>query len=335
MAIHQEQVLIIGGTQFIGRNLVEQLLTLPKYEITLFNRGITNPHLFKDANSLVGDRKRKEDLHQIFAKPWDYVIDMSCYFPDELASVLEGLKGNYKNYIFTSTCSVYDMQQHKGMLRNEEAPTLPCSPLEATDASPETYGKRKAACERLLAQSHAPYTVIRPALVYGQYDPTDRLYYWIYQCKVFNQLLLPEGGIRKFSMTYVHDLIKLIVASLKENKGSGVYNCISHPTISIEEIVDDCLLAFQRRPILLNASAHFLNNREILPWFDMPLWLQSDDFTFSNQAMLQDFKIKTTSFKDGLMESLSYFKQLKYPKPTYGIDHEKRQNLLNEYQKNE
>lgn len=330
-----EQILILGGTNFIGRNLVERLLKSPKYELTLYNRGITNPNLFNQMNRLIGDRKRKEDLLQLFVKKWDYVIDTSCYFPDELALVLNGLNGIYKKYIFISSCSVYDMQQQKGMLRNEKAPILSCANHEATDTSPESYGKRKAACERILAKSKTPYTIIRPALVYGPYDPTDRFYYWIYQCKMFEQLLIPEGGCRKFSMTYVHDLVKIIEASLIENNASRVYNCISHSTISIQEIVNTCLLAFNRNAKLVNASANFLNSQGILPWINLPLWLQNDDYTFSNQKMVQDFDIELTSFKNGLLESIEYFKKLNYPIPTYGISNEKRINLINKYLKNE
>ncbi|MGB0432516.1 MAG: NAD-dependent epimerase/dehydratase family protein, partial [Bacteroidia bacterium] len=94
----KQQVLIIGGTNFIGRNLVEQLLQLPQFEVTLFNRGKTNPHLFKNVSTIIGNRKRKVDLESLFTHKWDFVIDTSCYFPQDLEWVLEGLGGNYKNY---------------------------------------------------------------------------------------------------------------------------------------------------------------------------------------------------------------------------------------------
>ncbi|MGB0431638.1 MAG: NAD-dependent epimerase/dehydratase family protein, partial [Bacteroidia bacterium] len=203
------------------------------------------------------------------------------------------------------------------------------------DDTPETYGKRKAACERVLAQNNAPYTCIRPALVYGPYDPTDRLYYWIYQCKKHDAMLLPEGGSRKFSITYVKDLVKLIVASLNEPIESKTYNCISSPIISIKEIVDECVSVFKRSPTLHNVSAAFLKKQGISEWFDMPLWLQNDAFTFSNAAMLNDNGLQPTSLYNGLRETISYYNKKGYSIPSYGIGDNIKLELIKEFLKNE
>ena len=100
------KILILGGTQFIGRNLVAQLLQEREYEITLFNRQQTQPNLFSGVKKIKGDRET-EDIRQIAREHWDYVIDLSCYYPAALSSVLEQLQISPKRYIFISTCSVY------------------------------------------------------------------------------------------------------------------------------------------------------------------------------------------------------------------------------------
>jgi len=75
-----EKILIIGGTNFIGRNLVEQLKNEDRYELTLLNRGITNANLFPDIKKIKGDRNAKE-IAELVRGNWDYIIDLSCYFP--------------------------------------------------------------------------------------------------------------------------------------------------------------------------------------------------------------------------------------------------------------
>ena len=81
--MNKPKILILGGTSFIGRNLVEQLIQQDQYQLTLFNRGQTNNHLFPNLNFIQGDRNT-DDILQIGNQNWDYVIDVSCYFPDSL-----------------------------------------------------------------------------------------------------------------------------------------------------------------------------------------------------------------------------------------------------------
>jgi 2'-hydroxyisoflavone reductase len=135
-----DKILILGGTNFIGRNLIETLLILDNYDITIFNRGKSNSNLYPEVKKIYGDRNTPE-IDSIFSKNWDYIIDLSCYFPNSLSKITKQLNNSVKRYIFISTCSVYNNDLNKSILRDEDSPTLDCSDDEKTDSSLTTYGK--------------------------------------------------------------------------------------------------------------------------------------------------------------------------------------------------
>lgn len=319
-----EKVLVLGGTQFIGRNLVERLLEERKYDVTLFNRGVSGANLFTNTKQLKGDRETNA-IKQIAHTQWDYIIDASCFYPTALQAVLSNIN-KPKKYIFISTCSVYKSDNLE-ILKTENAPVLSCTKEQAVDRTPATYGNRKIACEKLLQQAGINYTILRPALVYGKYDYTDRLYYWLHQVKTKDLLLLPDGGERKFSITYVHHLVEAILQSLKI-ESSGIYNVITQPQTSIQEIVNTAASLLNKAPSFINASPQFLQENTIAQWVDMPLWIDGDHFTYSNKKLQSNYAIELRNSKQTLQETIQYYNTLKWHTPQYGIDEEKRQQLI-------
>lgn len=322
-----KKVLILGGTNFVGRNITEFLCAQEGVEITLFNRGVSNPELFKGVRQIFGDRNIQTDLRKLFTEDWDFIIDVSCYFPHQLRYVLKGDFNNLRNYIFISTCSVYSNEDFKEALRDETAPTLSCSKAEETDESLSSYGNRKAACERILINSGLPYVIFRPALIYGKYDPTDRFYYWLYQVKHTNKVILPEGGKRKFSLTFIDDLVQAVYSVIQTQAKNEVFNCISEPLGSIAKIVSICEELYNRRPQKFSASTDFLEREEIEQWFGIPLWLNSDMFTYSNEKIRKELSFKATELENGIKRTTNYYESLGYPKPQFGIDEGKKLEL--------
>jgi len=322
-----EKILVLGGTHFIGRNLVESLLRTNRYEITLFNRGIRNSQLFPELQLIKGDRE-SEDIQKIFNKDWDYVIDCSCYFPGSMEKIVQGINSHLKRYLFISTCSVYDNDALKMLLRNEEAPLLVCTPEQAIDPDNSSYGNRKAEAERILKESGIPYSIFRPALVYGPYDSTDRFYYWLYQLKKNYPLLLPGDGTSPFSLTYVHDLVKVLVDSLNTKQPSDAYNLISHPTASISMITNAGRKLLKSESEEFNASASFLHQEQVAEWMDLPLWLDCDYFTYDPSKIKKELDFAPSNFERSLEETIAYFEQLQWPEPKFGMSNEKKTKLI-------
>ncbi len=312
-----KKVLVLGGSNFIGRNLVEALMDLEKYELTLFNRQQSNTELFPQLRKLKGDRQDPE-LHILASEKWDYVVDLSCYYQQHLKNVLQHLPA-VEHYVFISTCSVYQNEDTNLRFRDESTAILSCTAEEAIDESPQTYGARKAECERILQQSGHRHSILRPALVYGPYDPTDRFYYWLHQVKTQRQTILPEDGLRLFSTTYVKDLVQAILKALERSEDAGIYNVISKPDTSIAQIVklSESLLNRQVEP--LNASAEWLQAQEVKEWLDMPLWIHGDHFTYSNQRLGKELDWQASALENSLSATIQYYDQLNWPEPQYGL----------------
>lgn len=321
-----KKILILGGTNFIGRNLVERLLNIAEYEITLFNRQQTHSNLFPAVSKIKGDRDT-DDIRQIENIKWDFIIDLSCYYPHSLKNVFNSLN-NINKYIFISTCSVYDNHNIHTLLKNERSKILSCNSYQRTDRTPESYGNRKAECERLLYDSGLSYVILRPALIFGKYDPTDRFYYWLYQIKKMNTLLLPENGERLFSTTYVSDLVETIIQSLKQNMSSNVYNVITNPKTSISQLVEHTRQILKSDFSIINGSAEFLKENKVAQWTDMPLWLNGDHFTFSNIKFTHELGIKTFDFKIAIEKTIDYYDNLNWPEPNYGMTEKMRRGLI-------
>lgn len=328
------KVLILGGTNFIGRRLVEFLIENTTHELTLFNRGKTNAGLFPNCRVILGDRHNGKDLDQLFLEAWDYIIDLSCYFPGSLKIISEKIDRNLSKYIFISTCSVYDQTRFEGIFRNENSPLLKCNETEESDTSLDTYGKRKAACEKVLNESNLPFVILRPALVYGPYDNTDRLYYWLKAVQSEHEFLLPENGERLFSLTYVDDLVHCIVQSMDSTLKQEVYNCISHPSISIAQIVELSSSLMKLKANSISVDADFLKKENVSQWFDLPLWLNTDKFTFSNQKISEDFDFIPTDIEQCLEETIAFYQLKDFPEPISGMKLKRKKELLQKYRSN-
>lgn len=321
-----KSVLILGGTQFIGRSLVEHLLASGGFDITLFNRGRTGRALFPGVKRITGDR-HTQDMARIASTDWDVVVDLSCYFPADLEATLHNLQRRPEKYVFVSTCSVYDPNDTR-KLRNEEAMIVGCTKAEYTDTTPASYGNRKAECERILAASGLDHVILRPALVFGPYDPTDRLYYWLHQVKCMDELLLPDNGERKFSVTYVKDLVHAIMRSMEQPTRSTVYNAITVPEASIGELVRVTSALLQRPVACRNVSPTVLKEHGVRPWLDMPLWIDGDHFTYRNQRIMDELDLVPTDLSESIRTTLGYHAARGWPEPTYGMSSSRVRELL-------
>lgn len=225
------KLLVIGGTSFVGRHIVEQSL-LNGHEVVLFNRGKTNPDLFPECRRIVGDRR--VNMEQAKLEHWDAVIDTSGYTPNDVKPVIEALKEKTDHYTFISTVSVYD-DHSKGDVNENSSKFTPI--LNTDEVSGETYGPLKVMCEQEVTEGfNGKALIVRPCIVVGPHDPTDRFTYWAMRAVEEGPIAIP-GGDRKVQWIDVRDLAEWIVEMIEEKK-TGIFNAASQP-VSFETFIDE------------------------------------------------------------------------------------------------
>ena len=234
------RVLVLGGTSFVGRAVVDDLIERG-HEPSLFNRGQSHPELFGQLPKLAGDRE-SGDYSALSNGEWDAVVDVSAYVPRHVRQAGEAVAGRYGRYLLISTGSVYDFS--KGADRIDEAfPRLPAE-WDTETITNETYGPLKVACEDVVNDRDGERgTIVRPGIVAGPYDPTDRFTYWVRRAARGGRVALagrPEQPVQVVDST---DLARLVTRLLEDDR-SGTYNAVgpADPT-TMAGLVQTCAAA--------------------------------------------------------------------------------------------
>ncbi len=218
-----KKILILGGTGFVGPHDVREALKRG-HQVTIFNRGKSAPGMFgKDVEELAGDRAN--DLSALKGRKWDAVIDESASLasaPDWVKLSVDLLKDNVDQYLFISTRSVYQDLSRVPMSIDAPVLTLENSPIEA--GKPLSYGHAKAYAEKAAhAAMPGRVTVVRPGLIVGPEDDTDRFTNWPVRIARGGNVLVPGDGSDHVQIIDVRDLVKFCI-TLVENRTFGVFN---------------------------------------------------------------------------------------------------------------
>lgn len=325
-----KRILILGGTGFVGRILTEKLVKTEN-EITLFNRGKTNPEIFPEAKRIKGDRNT-DDVKQTGNSSWDVIIDFSGMYPDNIDEITGLVKGKVGRYIFISSCSVYPLDDPAKLKFpvSEENEILPCTKEQSLDRNIMSfYGNKKAECERiLLGKDWLDAVIFRPALIFGKYDPTDRFYYWLYRVKTQDEILIPDEGKFRFTNSFSEDLADILFESINIQKHRKVYNGTTHDPVSLKEFLDIAAKETRREPDYVSASTDFLHDNEVHEWGDLPMWITGFDMNFDNSKLRADFKSKLTSFPDSVKKTVEYYEHLGWKEGRYGLRLDKEKELI-------
>ena len=213
------RILILGGTSFLGPQIVNAARARG-HAVTLFNRGKTNPGLFSDLETIIGDRDG--GLAGLARRRWDAVVDTSGYLPRLVGDSARALVDAVERYLFISTISVYGSLAVAGIDESAPLGRLDNPDTEAVDG--ETYGPLKALCEQAVNVVYGERaTIIRPGLIVGPGDPTDRFTYWPVRLARGGRVLAPGDGLDPVQVIDVRDLGAWIVLCL-EQPVAGVYN---------------------------------------------------------------------------------------------------------------
>jgi 2'-hydroxyisoflavone reductase len=231
------RVLVLGGTAFVGRVVVDDLLA-GGHTPTLFTRGVTGGDLFADVERRRGDRD-VGDYASLSEGEWDAVVDVSAYVPRHVAQAADALAGRVARYLFVSTISVYDVARLT-VDAHEEAPRRPAV-RDTEDVTGNTYGGLKVACEDdLAARFHERLTVVRPGIVAGPHDPTDRFTWWVRRAARGGRLPLPARPDQPVQVVDSRDLARLVTALLLADR-AGTYDAVgpAEPT-TLVDLADTC-----------------------------------------------------------------------------------------------
>jgi 2'-hydroxyisoflavone reductase len=262
------KILIMGGTHFLGRHLVDSALG-NGHELTLFNRGQTNPGLFPDLETIHGDREK--DLDRLAGRKWDAVIDTCGYFPRLVKLSAENLKGAVDRYVFISSLSVHADFKETGIDESYPVGKLEDETVEVITG--ETYGPLKALCEQAVQEVHAERAlVIRPGLIVGPYDPTDRFTYWPVRVARGGDVLAPDRPEALLQIIDARDLAGFIIR-LVEDRASGVFNATGPDyELTMGKLLDTAREVARSNAVFKWAPLEFLNGHRVQPWSDLPAW---------------------------------------------------------------
>jgi 2'-hydroxyisoflavone reductase len=264
------RLLVLGGTRFLGRATVQEALARG-HEVTLFNRGESNPELFPEAEKLRGDRTDPETLSVLRGREWDAVIDPSGFFPAVVGASAQLVAGAAGHYLFVSSVSVYASQ---ASANDENSPLaeLADMPRDRMLDDYSNYGALKALCEAAVSgvfgERHA---IVRPGLIVGAHDPTGRFTYWPHRVARGGEVIAPGPPERTVQFVDVKDLGRFMV-DLSERRATGSYNA-THPGLSMGELLETCREVSGSDAAFTWVPDRFLAEQGIGEWMELPLWI--------------------------------------------------------------
>jgi 2'-hydroxyisoflavone reductase len=262
------RLLILGGSVFLGRGLVEAA-GRRGHELTLFNRGRSNPRGFAHVEQLRGDRDG--DLSALHGRSWDAVIDTCGYVPRVVRASAQLLADTVGHYTFVSSISAYGDFRRRELTEETPVSELPEPGSEDVE---RYYDELKAACEREVRETFGERSlIVRPGLIVGPDDPTERFTYWVRRLADGGPVLAPRASDQPVQLIDVRDLSEWII-TMVERQADGTYNA----TGPAQPLTFTRMLERMQAAIGPTTSLHWveedhLANAAVEPWDDLPLWL--------------------------------------------------------------
>jgi nucleoside-diphosphate-sugar epimerase len=264
------RVLILGGTRFLGRHLAAAALA-QGHAVTLFNRGNQSEGLFPEAEHLRGDRDG--DLTALEGRRWDVAIDTSGYVPRIARASAQLLANAVEHYTFVSSISVYAGWPEIPRI-DENSPVGTLADPTVEEINGETYGPLKALCEQVVQEAlPGRALIVRPGLIVGPYDPTDRFSYWPYRVARGGEMLAPGRPEGLAQVIDGRDLAEWIVRMATE-RATGVYNATgpAYP-LTMQALLAESQRVSGSETTITWIPDDFLEQRQIGEWVELPLWI--------------------------------------------------------------
>lgn len=336
-------ILFMGGTGFLGPHTVKAAVDAG-HKVTLFNRGKTKPTLYPELLAslplIKGDRKTN-DIEQLKGTKWDLVIDTSSYYPRVVNLLLDQVGDNIAQYILISTISVYNDWTEKNADETASTGTLDDPTTEKVTG--ETYGPLKALCEQAAQKRLGDRaTIVRPGLIVGPGDKTDRFTYWPVRVAKGGDVLCPSEGKDFIQIIDVRDLAEWTI-HLANNKISGVFNAQTNGNdMTIGELLTNCKMTLNPQANLVWVPAEFLEKHSVAPWGEMPTWFPPKG-DFAGAGTMSSVRayangLKQRPLKTIIQDTHDWFKTLPVERQATlkaGISSEKETKVLAAWNKQE
>jgi 2'-hydroxyisoflavone reductase len=320
------RILMIGGTRFIGRHMVEAALA-GDHDVTLFHRGRTGADLFPDLEHRLGDRNA--DLSALATGEWDATVDTCAYVPRHVQSLADALEGRGGRHLLVSSVSAYASPEGPGF--TEDAPLAQLDDPDAEAVTEETYGGLKVLCEVAAIERHGPETLlIRPTYVVGPDDYSWRFPWWVTRLDRGGEVLVPGPPDAPAQVIDVRDMASWMVALL-ENGESGAFHAVSPAPVftwqqQIEAIADVVAPAGTRltwvdRSFVLDAG---------LADGAFPLWSGNDPDVWSmaaDPAKAYNAGLSPRPLADTIRDTLTWTRTVEQPDEP-GLSPDREQELL-------
>jgi 2'-hydroxyisoflavone reductase len=335
------RILILGGTGFTGPYQVRYALSRG-HKVTTFNRGKTHPgELPSEVEQLVGDRNG--NLDALKSRQWDVVIDNPTTLPVWVRDAAQILKGNVDRYIFTSTISVYQDSKtgpdEKAPLQSYDGADPYKETLESMKANGfKLYGPLKVLSEKEAEKWFPRQTlIIRPGLIVGPRDESDRFTYWPVRIDRGGEVLAP--GKPDDSVQYIdgRDLAEWTIR-MAENGEAGIYNATGPAKpIGIGRMVDGIKTALKSNATFTWVDEKFLTDQKVQAWSDMPVWAGAEDgVTRTNISRALSKGLNFRPLDETARDTLEWFKSRPQERQSHlkaGLRPEREAEVLNAWKK--
>ena len=306
------RILVLGGTRFIGLHMAEYA-TQRGHALTFFNRGKTHTDRFPGIERIRGDRNG--DIGGLAGRKWDAVIDNSGYVPRQVSASAGLLEPNVSHYVFVSSVSVYP---DFSTPRDEDSAVARLADESIEKVDNDTYGPLKALCERAALGVFGPgrTTLIRPGLIVGPDDNTDRFTWWPARAARGGAMLAPGTPRDRIQVIDVRDLARFTLHTIEQGTG-GTFNLVSPPgRFTMGELIDESIRAARRLakpavpPSAVWVPPAFLEAQKIEPWSDLPVWLpasgESAAFADTSAARALAAGLVVRPLRDTVVDTLAW-----------------------------
>ena len=293
------QVLVVGGSRFIGRAVVNRLL-MDSHRVTLLNRGRTPDPFGTRVSRVIGDRTEPDSLRRALARrDFDVVVDLVAFREEDSRSAAELFRSHVGHFFHISTASVYLIRERVFCPFREEDFEGRLAPRSRTDRSSWLYAYHKRRCELVLRQAweqhRFPFTALRLPMVVGVDDYTERSHAYLERLLDGGPVILPDGGLNSWGFLWANDVAEVIVANLMNGNSMGqAYNLAQREVVSVRQFVETAAGVLGVRPQLASLSSEWLQRLNLGTSFSP--YSHDHDIVLHTEAARRDLLFEPTPF---------------------------------------